>query len=232
VASNHDEQIIPVHLCGVGPWTGSTRWWERDGGGRGVCGAGALRRLALVLAGVVLVASCTPAAGRASPAATAHPEGSGASVGSVAAGPPSSGPPVSAIAAPAGVAFGPGACVRFSPLQGNRHHVVFVDPGHGGPDTGALGVTPAGRPVTEAGLILAIGTALLADLRAHGFTVVIARTGGGAVARAVLGDVGGRAPPRPAGQGGLRQRRPRRRLGFGPPRRLPRPGRWRRGDRL
>lgn len=190
MASNHDEQIR-VHLCGVGPWTGSTRWWRGDGGGRGVCGAGVLRRLALVLAGVVLVASCTPAGGRASPATTAHPEGTGASVGSPAAGPPSSVPAVSAIPAPAGVAFGPGACVRFSPLRGNRHHVVFVDPGHGGPDTGALGVTTTGRQVTEGRLTLAIGTALLADLRAHGYTVVMARTAGGAVAQAALGDVGG-----------------------------------------
>ncbi|MGH9065586.1 MAG: N-acetylmuramoyl-L-alanine amidase, partial [Acidimicrobiales bacterium] len=105
--------------------------------------------------------------------------------------PGSSLPGGSAVPAPTGVSFAPGACVRFSPVRGNRHQVVLVDPGHGGPDTGALGATTAGRQVTEAHLSLAIGKALLGRLRAEGFAVVMSRTGNGAVTRVRPSDAPG-----------------------------------------
>ncbi len=70
---------------------------------------------------------------------------------------------------------------------------MFVDPATAGPTPAPwASPLPAGRSPRPASP-LAIGTALLADLRAHGYTVVMARTAGGAVAQAGLGDVRGRA---------------------------------------
>jgi N-acetylmuramoyl-L-alanine amidase len=46
--------------------------------------------------------------------------------------------------------FGPGACVAFPPVTGNRHLTVFLDAGHGGLDPGAVGVTGTGKVIDEA----------------------------------------------------------------------------------
>ncbi len=40
--------------------------------------------------------------------------------------------------------------LSFAPTSGHRGRTVFIDPGHGGPDPGAVGVTTTGRSVHEA----------------------------------------------------------------------------------
>jgi N-acetylmuramoyl-L-alanine amidase len=53
--------------------------------------------------------------------------------------------------------------------------VVFLDPGHGGVDTGVIGVTENGTVVEEKTITLAVAQATAADLRADGLTVVLSR---------------------------------------------------------
>jgi len=72
--------------------------------------------------------------------------------------------------------FPPGACVAFAPMAGNRHSTVFLDAGHGGPDTGAVGNTAAGQPVQEKNLTLPVVLDAAALLRADGYRVVLSRT--------------------------------------------------------
>jgi len=72
--------------------------------------------------------------------------------------------------------FGPGACVGYRPLQSDRHFTVFVDPGHGGYDTGTFGSTTSGAIVNESTATLGVGLDLLGALRQAGFTVVLSRT--------------------------------------------------------
>jgi N-acetylmuramoyl-L-alanine amidase len=79
--------------------------------------------------------------------------------------------------------YAPGACVLFPPTSGDRHQTVFLDAGHGGLDPGAVGTTSAGSPVREADLTLAVALDAVGLLRTEGYTVVVSRTGPGAVAR-------------------------------------------------
>ena len=53
---------------------------------------------------------------------------------------------------------------------------VFIDPGHGGVDTGTVGYTSDGREVMEKTVTLAIALRTAALLRAAGATVVLSRT--------------------------------------------------------
>ncbi|MGH7776729.1 MAG: N-acetylmuramoyl-L-alanine amidase family protein, partial [Candidatus Dormibacterales bacterium] len=57
-----------------------------------------------------------------------------------------------------------------------RGVTVFVDPGHGGVDPGAVGSTAGGTPVEEKNVTLAVGLDLLARLRSDGYRVVMSRT--------------------------------------------------------
>jgi hypothetical protein len=54
-----------------------------------------------------------------------------------------------------------GACVSFRPVRARNGHSVFLDPGHGGIDSGATGVTAAERPVVEKQLTLRPGSVVL-----------------------------------------------------------------------
>jgi N-acetylmuramoyl-L-alanine amidase len=85
-------------------------------------------------------------------------------------GPPTAAGPTSVLTRRA--SFAPGACVRFPPTHGHSGVTVFVDPGHGGIDPGAIG----SRAVEEKNLNLAIGLDLLRVLRQDGDTVAMSRT--------------------------------------------------------
>ncbi len=84
----------------------------------------------------------------------------------------------------------PRTCLAFSPVRGDRHRTIFVDPGHGGVDSGTYGSTSAGATVYEKQLTLATGLDLLADLRADGFRVVMSRIDDRLVTVATPDDVG------------------------------------------
>jgi N-acetylmuramoyl-L-alanine amidase len=64
----------------------------------------------------------------------------------------------------------PGTCIAYNPTGPDRHHTVFVDPGHGGPDPGGVGVGLQEKDVT-----LAVGLKVRDRLRADGFHVVMSR---------------------------------------------------------
>jgi N-acetylmuramoyl-L-alanine amidase len=68
-----------------------------------------------------------------------------------------------------------GTCLAYSPVQGNRHRTVFIDPGHGGVDSGTSGTTSTGKVVYEKNLTLATGLDLLTLLRDAGYRVVMSR---------------------------------------------------------
>ncbi len=69
----------------------------------------------------------------------------------------------------------PGGCVAYAPTRGDAGKTVFLDPGHGGPDPGVIGLT-GGRPVQEKDLTLAVANRLAALLRGDGSRVVMSRT--------------------------------------------------------
>lgn len=69
----------------------------------------------------------------------------------------------------------PGSGGKSGPRRGASPPVVFLDPGHGGVDTGAIGATSDGTPVDEKTITLAIAQRTAARLRAAGFRVVLAR---------------------------------------------------------
>lgn len=100
-------------------------------------------------------------------------------------------PAVQRVAVPAS-SFAPGltsqACIRYSPTRGNQHHVVFIDPGHGGVDPGASGPTTSGKEVQEKNVNLSVALAALPLLRAEGFTVVLSRNADTLVARTSAAD--------------------------------------------
>jgi N-acetylmuramoyl-L-alanine amidase len=73
--------------------------------------------------------------------------------------------------------FASGACMSFAPTSDDRHITVFLDAGHGGLDPGGVGTTDSGQTVEESEVNLPIELDAMADLRAHGFTVVVSRTG-------------------------------------------------------
>jgi N-acetylmuramoyl-L-alanine amidase len=87
--------------------------------------------------------------------------------------------------------FSPGSCVAFPPTSGDRHQTVFLDPGHGGPDTGGQGVTEAGRVIYERDLTLPVVLDATTLLRAQGFRVVDSRTTSSAVIRLRPSDLSG-----------------------------------------
>lgn len=88
--------------------------------------------------------------------------------------------------------FAPGltahACIRYSPLRGNQHHIVFLDPGHGGADSGASGLTTGGRRIYEKDVMLAVALAALPMLRDNGYTVVLSRNADTSVTLMTTGD--------------------------------------------
>jgi N-acetylmuramoyl-L-alanine amidase len=77
--------------------------------------------------------------------------------------------------------FAAGACVAFAPTRGKPSPTVFLDAGHGGTDPGGNGHTTTGQQVTEADVNLLIERDVLALLTAHGYRVVVSRTGPGMV---------------------------------------------------
>jgi N-acetylmuramoyl-L-alanine amidase len=109
----------------------------------------------------------------------------GALAGAAASAVPSAGRPVAA------AKFSPGSCIAFAPSRGHRRRTVFLDAGHGGLDSGAVGVTTTGHPVHEADETLRVALDALAPLRAAGYRVVLSRTTAASVARPVAGDVSG-----------------------------------------
>jgi N-acetylmuramoyl-L-alanine amidase len=87
--------------------------------------------------------------------------------------------------------FAPGACVAYPPTGGDTGKTVFLDAGHGGLDPGGVGYTSNGTQVREAPVNLRIELLAAAILRAHGYRVVVSRTGASSVARLGPGDVTG-----------------------------------------
>jgi N-acetylmuramoyl-L-alanine amidase len=85
--------------------------------------------------------------------------------------------------------FASGSCMALAPTSGNRHVTVFLDPGHGGPDPGGLGITMDGRHINERELTLPVAVNTANLLRSHGFRVVLSRTTDGPVAQPQPGDV-------------------------------------------
>lgn len=88
--------------------------------------------------------------------------------------------------------FAPGACVAYPPTSGDTGKTVFLDAGHGGLDPGGVGYMSNGAQVSEAPVNLRIELLTAAILRAHGYRVVVSRTGPSGVARLGPGDVTGR----------------------------------------
>ena len=71
-----------------------------------------------------------------------------------------------------------GTCVEFDPTGTDRQRTIFVDPGHGGPDPGAVG-----NGLSEEKLTLAVALRLKDLLRADGFHVVLSRVADTSVAK-------------------------------------------------
>jgi N-acetylmuramoyl-L-alanine amidase len=83
--------------------------------------------------------------------------------------------------------------VLLGPTANARGQTIFVDPGHGGPDPGAIGKTSAGTSVSEKDVTLAVGLAVAPLLRADGFGVVLSRTTDTTVAQLDSADQAGGA---------------------------------------
>ena len=83
---------------------------------------------------------------------------------------------------PAGLVAG--TCVQFDPRGADRHRTIYVDPGHGGPDPGAVG-----NGLAEENLTLAVALQLRDMLRADGFRVVLSRVGDTSVAKLAASQV-------------------------------------------
>lgn len=81
--------------------------------------------------------------------------------------------------------------MRYLPTSPNndRHLTVFIDAGHGGPDTGATGTTSSGQEVHEGDLTLPVTLDASDQLRAAGFTVVVSRTSSSTVTKVGPGDL-------------------------------------------
>ena len=80
------------------------------------------------------------------------------------------------------IRFQTGTCIAFAPKGRWNGHTVFLDPGHGGLDPGAL-VTISDRTIAEKNVTLAVGLRTLALLRQAGFRVVMSRVRDSTVAR-------------------------------------------------
>lgn len=87
--------------------------------------------------------------------------------------------------------FASGACVSYTPTNGDRHTTVFLDAGHGGLDPGGVGLTESGQQIEESTINLPIELDAMAILRAHGFRVVVSRTSNTTVLRLGAGDTDG-----------------------------------------
>lgn len=108
---------------------------------------------------------------------TRHPTAAGPSAAPAAK--PSPGSRVLKVTSPdlpAGLVAG--TCVQFDPTGADRQRTIYVDPGHGGPDPGAVG-----NGLAEENLTLAVALRLKDMLRADGFHVVLSRVGDTSVAR-------------------------------------------------
>ena len=91
--------------------------------------------------------------------------------------------PISWLVGRAGpIRFQTGACVAYAAKGRWNGRTVFLDPGHGGLDPGAL-VTISGRAVAEKQVTLAVGLRALVLLRQAGFRVVMSRVRDSTVAR-------------------------------------------------
>jgi len=89
------------------------------------------------------------------------------------------------------IRFQPGACLGFAPTTRWNGATVFLDPGHGGVDPGAIGVI-AGRTVTEKQITLAVAMRALSLLRGSGYRVVMSRVRDSTVASLRAVDLHGR----------------------------------------
>jgi N-acetylmuramoyl-L-alanine amidase len=81
-----------------------------------------------------------------------------------------------------GVGFAPHACIDYPAMAHGNGDTVFIDPGHGGADRGAQGVSYPGPGVDEATANLAVARDLLPLLRRAGYRVVLSRTADTSVA--------------------------------------------------
>lgn len=103
-------------------------------------------------------------------------------------------PAVHAVGVPTlvlGRGLAPGACISYKPTHGQRGRVVFIDPGHGGADPGAVGITSAGARVYEKSLTLDLADRLRDLLRGDGYTAVLSRSGDSTVIRMTASDLSG-----------------------------------------
>jgi N-acetylmuramoyl-L-alanine amidase len=73
-------------------------------------------------------------------------------------------------------ALASGACQQLAPTGHARGQTVFIDAGHGGPDPGVIGSTPAGAAVKESAAALAVAKAMAGRLRGDGYRVVLSRS--------------------------------------------------------
>ncbi|MCK5808043.1 N-acetylmuramoyl-L-alanine amidase [bacterium] len=64
----------------------------------------------------------------------------------------------------------------FSLMAAESDYLICIDPGHGGSDSGAVGIDGDARP-NEADFVLDAGLQLKAQLEGHGFHVIITRSG-------------------------------------------------------
>ena len=145
-----------------------------------------IRGLLLVLAGLALLALAARAYdGGHGLASAVSAVGSGASAMITAVKPASDSHAVAVNARDLPGGMAPGTCIEYDPTAGNRHQAVFVDPGHGGPDPGSVGV----NGLQEKDLTLSVGLRLRDLLRASGFQVVMSRVTDTSVARLSGGQV-------------------------------------------
>jgi N-acetylmuramoyl-L-alanine amidase len=79
--------------------------------------------------------------------------------------------------------FSAGACLEYPPTGPDKHLTVFLDPGHGGPDTGAQGMIAAGKAIDEKTETLAVALDMLPLLQKAGYHVALSRTGDTSVVR-------------------------------------------------
>jgi N-acetylmuramoyl-L-alanine amidase len=80
-----------------------------------------------------------------------------------------------------------GACMSFAPTSAGSGKTVFLDPGHGGPDPGVVGVARDGQ-VLEKDLSLAVADRLAPMLRKDGYRVVMSRIADSPVAKLSAAD--------------------------------------------
>jgi N-acetylmuramoyl-L-alanine amidase len=85
-------------------------------------------------------------------------------------------------------AINPGTCIQYSPIGPARHLVVFLDAGHGGVDSGAVGTTSSGVSISEEAATLAVELKALDLLRHAGYGVVVSRTTDTGVAKLATSD--------------------------------------------